>query len=300
MAAPRDGLASADCDPSRSQRRSPVVIAAYRSGLNAYRFRIGPPPCEPTSTADSLRAVRPNEGLIESLRLAAKAADRAKAAEKLRPAFERRLKKLGYGPRSIAHAFSSLTGPDTVAETLAQLAQNARMERSKPVPLDFETVEQRPGLPDGHSLTITRVERDDHGSRIMYEIRPPLASLAHRPRVEALDDCGQDYRALGEHLGLAGSEDRTTMLGGLTMPLPQQHASLLHVRMSWSKRAVTVGGPHARIADHAAIAHRILTNADGSPLYNAAEPGALRRQVLAATEALDTAPKAEIELAIAA
>jgi hypothetical protein len=88
---------------------------------------------------DSVRPVRPNEGLIESLRLAAKAADRAKAAEVLWPVFERRLKELGYGPRAIAHAFSGLAGPDTVAETLAELAQNAETERSRPVPLDFET-----------------------------------------------------------------------------------------------------------------------------------------------------------------
>ena len=106
----------------------------------------------------SVRPVRPNEALIESLRLAAKAADRAKAVEKLWPVFERRLKELGYGPRAIAHAFSSLAGPDTVAETLAELAQNARMERSRPVPLDFETPEQEPGLPAGQLA-------DDHRRR---------------------------------------------------------------------------------------------------------------------------------------
>jgi ABC-type Fe3+-hydroxamate transport system substrate-binding protein len=41
-------------------------------------------------------------GLRDSLRLAAKAADREKAAEKLWPAFEKRLKELGYGPGAIA------------------------------------------------------------------------------------------------------------------------------------------------------------------------------------------------------
>jgi len=188
----------------------------------------------------SVRPVSSNEGLFESLRLAAKAADRAQAAEKLRPAFEKRLKRLGYGPRAIAHAFSSLAGPDTVAETLAELAQNARIERSRPVPLDFETVEQEPGLPAGHSLTITAVERDARGIRIAYEIRPPLSSLAMRPRVEARDDCDQEYPGLGQHLGLAGSKGRTTMIGGLTMPLPQQPASPLRVRMSWAKDAASL------------------------------------------------------------
>jgi hypothetical protein len=188
----------------------------------------------------SVRPVSSNEGPIESLRLAAKAADRAQAAEKLRPAFETRLKELGYGPRAIAHAFSSLAGPDTVAETLAELAQNARIERSRPVPLRFETVEHEPGLPAGHSLTITGVARDDHGIRIAYEIRPPLSSLAGSPRVEARDDRGQEYPGLGQHLGLAGPEGPTTMIGALTMPRPQQRAALLTVRMSWANGAASL------------------------------------------------------------
>lgn len=67
----------------------------------------------------------------ESLRLAAKATDRANAADMLRPAFEKRLEELGYGPSAIAHAFSTLTGPGTVAEALAELAQDARFERGR-------------------------------------------------------------------------------------------------------------------------------------------------------------------------
>jgi hypothetical protein len=55
------------------------------------------------------------------LRLAAKAADRAKAAGQQWPAFEQRLRELGYAPRSIAHAFSVLSGPGTVAEALDAL-----------------------------------------------------------------------------------------------------------------------------------------------------------------------------------
>jgi hypothetical protein len=75
--------------------------------------------------------VRPVPEEWESLRLAGKAADRAKAAEKLRPAFEKRLTELGYGPLAIAHAFSTLTGPGSVAEALAELAQDARLERGR-------------------------------------------------------------------------------------------------------------------------------------------------------------------------
>jgi hypothetical protein len=62
-------------------------------------------------------------GEHEDLRLAAKASDRSKAAEQERPRFEMRLKQLGYTPLSIAHAFSILRGPGTVAEALAALEQ---------------------------------------------------------------------------------------------------------------------------------------------------------------------------------
>ncbi len=60
----------------------------------------------------------------ECLRLAAKAADRGKVAEELRPAFEERLKGLGYSPLGIAHAFSVLSGPGTVAEALEPLERH--------------------------------------------------------------------------------------------------------------------------------------------------------------------------------
>jgi hypothetical protein len=52
-------------------------------------------------------------------------------------------------------------------------------------------------------------------------------------------------------------------------------------------------------AEGMAIAERIITNADNSPLYNSAEPGTLRRMVHVATEALDPAPRGEHELAAA-
>ena len=168
--------------------------------------------------------MQPTRGEWESLRLAAKAADREKAAEKLRPAFEQRMKDLGYGPRAIAHAFSTLTGPGTVAVALAELAQNARLERSRALALHLETVEQGLGLPAGHSLTITGVERDGDGIRIRYTVRPPVSAHAGRPRGEVRDDCDREYADLGGFVGLAKALDRTT--GGLTMPLAQPHASL--------------------------------------------------------------------------
>ena len=149
------------------------------------------------------------------------------------PAFEKRLKELGYGPRAIAHAFTTLAGPGTVTEALAKLAHYERLERIRPVRLASEIVEEEPASPLGHSLTITTVERDGEGIRIRYTIRPPLSPQAGLPRAEARDDRGHEYSNGGGFSGLTEPRDRTT--GGLTMPLPDQHASLLRVRMSWSK-----------------------------------------------------------------
>lgn len=155
-------------------------------------------------------------------------------AEELWPAFEKRLQELGYGPLAIAHAFSTLKGPGTVAEALAELAENARFERSVPVALEFEAVEQEPALPAGHALTVTGVQRDSRGIRVMYTIRPPVAPQLGAPRAVARDDLDREYANTGAgFVGLAEPVDRTT--GGFTMPLPQPDARVLRLRMSWSR-----------------------------------------------------------------
>ena len=177
--------------------------------------------------------VRPAPGEWDCLRLAATAADREKAGETLRPAFEQRLTELGYSPLAIAHAFSALTGPATVEDALAELEENERLERIVPVALEFETVEHEPALPAGHSLTITGVERDGRGVRITFEIRPPAPRQVDLPRAAARDDLDREYAHMGGgFIGLA--KDRVTG-GGLTMPLPEPDARLLRLRMSWSK-----------------------------------------------------------------
>lgn len=63
------------------------------------------------------------------LRLAAQAADRGNAARQEWPAFEARLRALGYGPRAIAHTFSTLSGPGTVADALEVLKDMSRPTR---------------------------------------------------------------------------------------------------------------------------------------------------------------------------
>src|SRR5450631_467307 len=85
------------------------------------------------------------------LRLAAKAADRGKAARQEWPAFEERLRGLGYSPRAIAHAFRTLSGPGTVAEALEVL--RAPVPESHLTALSFEVTETRAG-PSAKTVTI--------------------------------------------------------------------------------------------------------------------------------------------------
>ena len=65
-----------------------------------------------------------------------------KPAEKLQPAPEKRLKELRYGPRAIAHAFSTLTDPGTVA-----FLEQAMITTYRPgviVAMNLHTVAARP------------------------------------------------------------------------------------------------------------------------------------------------------------
>lgn len=157
----------------------------------------------------------------------------------MRPEFERHLRDLGYGSWAITHAFRTLDGPGTVDDALAELAEQARVARigvplgPPPVPLEFEVVEDEPGSQPGRSLTIASVARDDHGLRIAYAVRPRLSWQGPAPRVQARDDRARAYQPLGGFFGFRRSQERTC--GVITLPGPQQHASLLRVRLSWSK-----------------------------------------------------------------
>jgi hypothetical protein len=125
------------------------------------------------------------------LRLAAKAADRAKAARLEWPAFEKRLRDLGYGPREIAHAFSTLSGPGSVAEALEVLKGASRAE-SPPIALSFKVTETGGGPLAATSVTIASVERDDTVILVNYDVVPPPKLGSHGARGEAKDDLGND------------------------------------------------------------------------------------------------------------
>jgi hypothetical protein len=185
------------------------------------------------------------------LRLAAKAADREKAAGEEWPAFEERLTELGYEPRAIAHAFRTLSGSGTVAEALEVL--RAPKPESHLTTLSFEVAETRGG-PSAMIVTITSVERDDLGIRVSYEIVPPADLDSHRPRGEAEDDLGNHYHSLGAHFGLTAGGESTDVTdgvnvrarGGLTMPLPPRAATVLRIRITWdaSRSSIWEGPAH--------------------------------------------------------
>jgi hypothetical protein len=174
------------------------------------------------------------------LRLAAKAADREKAARQQWPTFEERLTELGYGPRAIAHAFRALSGPGTAAEALEVLKAMSRPE-SHPTALSFQVTETRDGPATASGVTITSVERDDLGIRVNYDIARPPSFGSHRPHVETKDDFGNDYHTLGSYFGLTaggGSTDITDQAsararGGFTLSLPPPAATMLRIRITW-------------------------------------------------------------------
>ena len=150
----------------------------------------------------------PGESEFEDLRLAAKAADRGKAAKQQWPAFEKRLRELGYSSLAIAHAFSTLSGPGSVAEALEVL--RAPMPESHPIALTFEVTETRGGSSAANRVTITSVERDDSVIHVNYEIVPPPDVGSHRARAEAKDDLGNDYGTPAAISGSPQTEGVTT------------------------------------------------------------------------------------------
>jgi len=204
--------------------------------------------------------MRPGEDEF-GLRLAAKAAERAKAARLEWPAFEKRLRELGYGPREIAHAFGTLSGPGSVAEALEVL--RTPIPESHPIALSFKVTETGGGPSRTNRVTITSVERDDSVIHVNYDVVPPPELGARRARGEAKDDLGNDYCDLGGHFGITDSIDSTDRAntrahGRLKMPLPPPAATMLRIRirfdasgvirMPWDAPLIHLGETSARSA----------------------------------------------------
>ena len=150
-------------------------------------------------------------------------------------AFEERLTELGYSPRAIAQAFSTLSGPGTVDEALEVLKRMSGPE-TPPIALNFEITETRGGPSAPTGVTITSVERDDLGIRVNYDSVASLDFSSHGPRAEAKDDLGNDYDNLGSHFGRA----RDGWHGGFRMPLPPSAATTLRIRIAWDASRASI------------------------------------------------------------
>jgi hypothetical protein len=95
------------------------------------------------------------------------------------------------------------------------------------------------------------------------------------------------------------SEARDPYRTGLRVIIIKR-AAVLEAQDALNALIARLNAPEPVHAEGIAICERMLTNALQSPLYNPAEPGALRRVVLVATEALDSVPGADGDIAIAA
>jgi hypothetical protein len=113
---------------------------------------------------------------------------------------------------------------------------------------------------------------------------------------------------------LTSKRNRTQLARALRRTIDEAHRpALTRSRVVIIRRAAVVdaedaltvlidriGGSEPVRAEGMAITERILTDADSSPLYNRAEPGALRRLVRVATAAMGTRDPATHEFPIAA
>lgn len=180
----------------------------------------------------------PGRQEFANLRLAAKATDRHDAAQREWPRFEARLKELGYDPRAIARAFSTLSGPGTVADALKILEHPP--PASPAIAMSFEIRYPPDNLPVASGLLVRSIECDDHGIHVDYDyvMAPPMSTApldSFNPRGEGKDDLGNVYTACASHFGLVGGaavRSRARACGRFTLPIPLPGASVLRIRIT--------------------------------------------------------------------
>jgi hypothetical protein len=126
-----------------------------------------------------------------------------------------------------------------------------------------------PGSSPEHALRATQLTSNRHRKQLVHSLRRTV-SEAHRPQM---------------------NRARMIIINRRQVLDAEEAINNLVARLSYAEPVRAEG---------MAMVERILGNAERSPLYNNAEPGALRRQVLVATESLDTEPGADAELAVAA
>jgi hypothetical protein len=136
-------------------------------------------------------------------------------------------------------------------------------------------------------LTRELAEGADPGSSAELAVRAAqLTSDRRRKRL-----VGTLHRTINEARDPWPGRSRTAVINRRAVLDAEDAINAMIARLSYAQPVDAKG---------MAIAERMLTNADRSPLYNSAAPGVLRRLVLTATEALDSTPGVGVDLAIAA
>ena len=166
---------------------------------------------------------------------------------------------------------------------------------------DIETAPRRDRSMDGSQSLVLRMRvatRRDRLTRELAEGAEPSSSPERALRAAQLTS-PRGRKQLARSLRRTITEARRPQLTRSPVVIINR-AQVLAAEAAINAMVARLGDAEPVRAEGMAIAHRILTNANGNPLYDAAELGALRRQLQVATEALDTAPPAEVELPIAA
>jgi hypothetical protein len=171
------------------------------------------------------------------------------------------------------------------------------------------------GWPD---TTPAQSRRDDERENRASSLRVHLRATVQRGKLTRALAEGADPKASGELAlraqQLTGERHRSMLARSLRALIAEAHRPrMIHPRAIIDRRAALdaeaaimemierLGSPSPVQPQGVALLTRILTNADGSsPLYNASEPGTLRRTIRGATAALDAQPARSHEFALAA
>jgi hypothetical protein len=139
---------------------------------------------------------------------------------------------------------------------------------------------------DGALSVRTRVAMHRHGlTRALAEGTDPTARPELSLRAAQLTS-DRNRRGLARTLRRVINEANETAINPFRVALIRRQA-VLEAQGAIGTMIQRLNSPRPVCAEGMAMAERIITNADCSPLYNPSEPSTLRRQILVATEALD-------------
>lgn len=165
-----------------------------------------------------------------------------------------------------------------------------------------------PAIADPHALQHGAIpQRGDTKRRLHARLRATLRrSELTRALAEGADPTASDELALRAEQ-LTSTRGRQSLARAMRRTVDEAHrpplarsraviirrGAVLEAEDAIRTMIARLTGAQPVRAEGMAIAERILTNADGSPLYNPAEPGALAREVSLATAAMEQADRSQ-------